>query len=54
MSKRTCEHCGARGGDFQHEGHDLCAECMNAFTSWLLDGGMQENPEQFAYMLESV
>lgn len=51
-SRTPCEHCGSPGADFSYEGHDLCCECMSAFISWILDGGMVEEPEMFAFMIE--
>jgi hypothetical protein len=48
---RKCEHCQSSGADFTFHGHDLCCECMAELCSWLLDGGMAQNPDQFAYLL---
>jgi hypothetical protein len=50
-SRDKCEHCGSRGADFLYEGHHLCCECMSTFCSWLLDGGMRTDPEQFDYLI---
>ena len=47
-SRASCEHCGSGGADFEYNRHPLCAECMSEFISWLLDGGIVENPDQFA------
>ncbi len=45
-----CEHCEARNPEFSYLGHAFCCECMSELCSWFLDGGQQENPEQFAYI----
>jgi hypothetical protein len=51
-----CWLCGARlGGDpFQFRDLALCCECMSALCSWLLDGGLVENPELFAPVLNAA
>lgn len=48
-----CEQCGTRldGPPFDYRGHSLCCECMSAFCSWLLDGGMAEDPDLFAWLV---
>ena len=46
-----CDHCEGTGADFDFNGHQFCCECMSELTSWILDGGMVENPDQFAYVL---
>jgi len=48
-----CEHCDTRIEDnkpFKYEGFDFCCECMSAFCSWFLDGGIAADPEQFGYV----
>lgn len=52
-SHTKCDHCDGRGADFIYEGHRLCCECMSAFTSWILDGGMVEAPDMFASFLDA-
>ena len=48
----SCDHCEqTREADFSYNGHLLCCECMSELCSWFLDGGMVDNPEQFAYLL---
>jgi hypothetical protein len=49
-TRAKCDNCGGRGADFAHNGHDFCAECMSALISWLLDGGITEDPEIFAWV----
>lgn len=45
-----CAHCDTRlsGNEFSYQGQPLCCECMSTLTSWFLDGGQCENPDQFA------
>jgi hypothetical protein len=50
-NEHRCEHCDSRGADFTYHGHRFCCECMSELCSWLLDGGMAEHPDQFAYLL---
>jgi hypothetical protein len=48
---RKCDDCeGNREGDFSYNGHDFCAECMSAFVSWLLDGGVESDPDMYAWV----
>lgn len=48
-----CDHCGSKhGADFLFHGSRFCCECMSSLTSWLLDGGMVEEPDLFAYVLD--
>jgi hypothetical protein len=49
-----CEHCGHRGADFSYRGHHYCCECMSELTSWLLDGGIVENPDQFPELADEI
>jgi hypothetical protein len=53
-SRTRCEHCGAGGADFAYKGHALCCECMSELTSWFLDGGMAEAPEQFDHLVDKA
>lgn len=50
-STRTeCDHCGRGGGDFAYAGHCFCCECMLSLCSWILEGGMVEEPDMFDYL----
>lgn len=55
-SVAECENHGGRLNEddcFTYRGTTLCAECVSAFVSWLLDGGMQDDPEQFDWLEEA-
>lgn len=48
-----CEHCDTRLSDdtrFTYKGTALCHNCTSAFISWLLDGGVTEDPDQWAWI----
>jgi hypothetical protein len=51
----ACESCGSHVSQpFVYEGHEFCCECMGALVSWFLDGGMVDDPHQFAYVDDGV
>jgi hypothetical protein len=50
-----CAHCDTRierSEPFTFRDHEFCCECMMSLCSWLLDGGMVEEPAMFSYVLE--
>lgn len=49
-----CEHCEIRVQSderFTYRGTNLCINCMEAFISWIIDGGYLEAPEMFDYIV---
>lgn len=51
MNPYKCAHCHSRiyadEQQFEHLGASFCCECMRDLTSWYLDGGTIETPDQF-------
>lgn len=51
-TRTRCDNDDRTGADFSHYGHNFCAECMAALISWLLDGGVADDPDLFAWVYE--
>lgn len=48
-----CENCDSRGGLFRlPTGHDFCLNCTSAYVSWEQDGGVESDPDLYAWLWE--
>lgn len=61
----SCDHRYAENGEPKHSGHlsvfrdtetgvAFCAECVSVYASWLLDGGMEAEPDMYHWMRDAV
>lgn len=48
-----CYHCNTHitnDDEFTYRGRQFCMNCASALISWMLDGGMVDEPKLFAYV----